>query len=189
MAKVKLNPVLEGFRGQIGDLVFKRYGEEVVVGRKPVLTGRPPTPRQAAMRERFTLATLYGRTALADPATKSLYEAKAKKKGQPVFSVIVADFYKAPVVAEIDLSGYTGRVGEPIRIVATDDFEVTSVGVRITKTDNSVVEEGPAARNGQNGSGWTYLSKTDLPAGETVSIEVTALDRPGNKGVKTQSKA
>ena len=188
MAKVKLNPVLEGFRGQIGDLVFKRYGEEVIVGRKPDLTGQPLTPGQAAARERFKLAAVYGHTALADPARKSLYEAKAKSKGQPVFSMTVADFYNAPVVSLIDLSGYTGQSGEPIRILATDDFEVTSVGVRIINTSNAVIEEGTAARSGNNGTEWTYQSKTALPAGETVSIEVTAADRPGNKGVKTQPK-
>ena len=35
MAKVKFNPVLEQIRGQVGDLVFKHYGDEVIVGRKP----------------------------------------------------------------------------------------------------------------------------------------------------------
>jgi len=52
MAKVKLNPILEQVRGQVGDLVFKRYGEEVVISRKPDLEGREPTPAQAAQRER-----------------------------------------------------------------------------------------------------------------------------------------
>ena len=36
MAKVKLNPVLEQIHGKIGDLVFKYYGDEMIVGRKPV---------------------------------------------------------------------------------------------------------------------------------------------------------
>ena len=31
MAKVKLNPILEQIRGQVGDLVFKRYGEKTVI--------------------------------------------------------------------------------------------------------------------------------------------------------------
>ena len=97
--------------------------------------------------------------------------------------------YNAPVVSEIDLSGYTGGSNQPIRIVATDGFDVASVGVRITNTSNAVVEEGPATRSGQNGSDWTYQSRTALPPGETVSIEVTATDRPGNKAVKTRPKS
>jgi hypothetical protein len=35
MAKVKLNPVMEKFRGRIGDLVFKHYGDEVMGRTKP----------------------------------------------------------------------------------------------------------------------------------------------------------
>ena len=46
MAKVNLNPVLEGIRGSIGDLVFKHYGEEVIVGRKPDPSNTPPTAGQ-----------------------------------------------------------------------------------------------------------------------------------------------
>jgi hypothetical protein len=32
--KVELTPVLEQLRGQVGDLVFKRYGDEVVISHK-----------------------------------------------------------------------------------------------------------------------------------------------------------
>ena len=46
MAKVKLNPVLEQMRGQVGDLVFKHYGDEVVVGRNPDRSGLQPTEAQ-----------------------------------------------------------------------------------------------------------------------------------------------
>ena len=56
MAKIKLNPVMEAMRGSIGDLVFRRFGEEVVVGRKPDPSVHPPTPGQQAVRERFRLA-------------------------------------------------------------------------------------------------------------------------------------
>jgi len=62
MARVKTNPVIEQLRGAVGDLVFKRYGDEVVVARKPDLSGRPPTEAQAAQREQFRQAALYGKT-------------------------------------------------------------------------------------------------------------------------------
>lgn len=61
MAKVKLNPVLEQIRGAVGDLVFKRYGDDVVIGRRPDLSGREATPGQAVARERFRQAALYGK--------------------------------------------------------------------------------------------------------------------------------
>jgi len=52
MAKVRLNPILEQVRGQVGDLVFKRYGGEVVLSRKPDYEGREWTEAQIAHRER-----------------------------------------------------------------------------------------------------------------------------------------
>lgn len=184
-----MNPVLEQFRGKIGDLVFKRYNEDVIVARKPDLSGQPPTPGQAAARERFKLAAVYGRTALADPAAKTLYEAKAKAKGDPVFSVTIADFFNAPSVEEIDLSQYMGRSGESIRIKAHDDFEVMGVSVRITGSNGQALEEGAAMRSGPTGNLWSYQTTATIPDGEPVEIEVTASDRPGNKTTRTQARA
>ena len=67
MAKVKLNPVLEQIRGQVGELVFKHYGDEVIVGRKPDRSGVLPSDIQLEHQERFRQAVLYGRLVMADP--------------------------------------------------------------------------------------------------------------------------
>lgn len=188
MARVKLNPVLEAIRGKVGDLVFKRYGEEVVVTRTPNLSGLDPTPGQQAVRSRFKLAALYGKTALADPQSKALYGAVAREKGLPLFALAVADFFHEPAVQEVDLSAYSGKAGERIGIQASDDFEVTGVEVAIRNAEGAVLEKGPAARNGSD-SAWTYTTTTEIPSGQSVSIEVTATDRPGHKGVKVETKA
>ena len=188
MAKVKLNPVLEGFRGKIGDLVFRRYNDEVIVGQRPDRSGHEPTAGQVAHQEQFKLAVVYGRTALADPETKALYEAAAHAKGQPVFALTVADFFTHPAVDEIDLSGYAGHAGEKIHIQAHDDFEVAGVGVRILDTNGAVLEQGSAARNGNGPAAWVYQATTSLNQGQAVTIEVTATDRPGHKATKTATK-
>jgi hypothetical protein len=86
MASVTLNPVLESISGAVGDLVFRRHGDDVVIARRPA-GDRQFTPGQVAQQERFRLATVYGRAALADPATKALYEAKAAATGTPVFAL------------------------------------------------------------------------------------------------------
>ena len=186
MAKVKLNPVLQRLRGKVGDLVFKRYNDGVILASKPELTDNPPTAGQVAQRRQFKLATLYGRTVLADPVQKTVYEATAKAKGIPVFALAVGDFLNAPTVDEIDLSGYTGKAGETIRITASDDFAVMGVVVSINDAGGKVLENGPAAA--QNGA-WSYTTTTSLTAGQPVSIVVTATDRPGHTGTKTQAKS
>ena len=48
MARVKLNPVLEHMRGDIGDLVFKKYGDKTIVSRKADLSGVKPSEAQQA---------------------------------------------------------------------------------------------------------------------------------------------
>ncbi|MBI4672653.1 MAG: hypothetical protein HY741_13425 [Chloroflexi bacterium] len=188
MAKVKMNPVIEQLRGKIGDLVFKRYGDEVVVARKPDLTGQAPTEAQAAVREQFRQAALYGKMVMADPATKTIYEEAAKAKGQPVFSLTIADFFNAPSVGEVDLSAYAGRVGDTIAIRAHDDFDVTAVKVAIAQADGTAVEEGAATETPPDSGRWTYKATVAVPTGTSVRITVTATDRPGHAGAKEVSK-
>jgi hypothetical protein len=97
MAKVKLNPILEQISGKVGDLVFKRYGDETIISRKADMSGVEATPAQMAVRERFREAALYGKMVMADAETKALYVDAAKAKGKPVFSLTIADFFNAPL--------------------------------------------------------------------------------------------
>ena len=73
MANIKLNPVVERVRGKIGDLVFKKVFDSAYVSRTPSLTNREPSAAQKAIRDKFRLATRYGKAALADvPNTGTL---------------------------------------------------------------------------------------------------------------------
>ena len=180
MARVKLNPVLEQMRGQIGDLVFKRYGDDVVVARKPEPASGEATPAQQATREHFRQAALYGKLVMADPATKPLYDAAAKAKGKPVFSLAVADFFHAPEVNEVDLSAYSGAVGDEIIIQAWDDFGVTGVEMTLTNPAGDLLERGAAVESPTGSGRWVYAATTAVAAGTTVRLTVTAHDRPGN---------
>ena len=188
MAKVKLNPVLEQIRGQVGDLVFKRYGDEVIISQKPDLSDVVPTEAQQAARDRFRQAALYGKLVLADPATKTLYEKAAKAKGQPVFSLTVADFFNAPSVNEVDLSGYGGAAGDKIIIQASDDFEVLTVNVALTDGEGNALESGAALETPAKSGRWVYTAASAVATGTTVRIAVTASDRPGGKGETQEEK-
>jgi hypothetical protein len=182
MAKVKLNPVLEQFRGQIGDLIFKRYGDETVISRKPDISGRELSPAQLAAQARFREAAIYGRMVMADPAAKALYDEAAQEKGKPVFSLTVADFFNAPEIHEIDLSTYNGVIGDEIGITASDDFEVTGVQVSLTDGDGNPIENGAAVETPANSGNWIYNATAAVASGTTVRIAVTASDRPGGTG-------
>lgn len=179
MARVELNPVLEQIHGQIGDLVFKRYQDKVIVARKSSPSRQEPTPAQLATRERFRAGAQYGKLVMADPTLKALYAAAAKAKKKPIFSVMVADYLHRPNVSAISLEEYTGATGETISVSAYDDFEVTAVTVTLVDEGGVVLESGAAVvENGR----WTYTTTTAVTPGTTVTVIATALDRPGNSG-------
>jgi len=154
----------------------------------PDRTGIVATANQVAQQDKFRLAALYGKAALADPDTKQVYEDAAARKGIPVFALTLGDFLNAPAVDEIDLSGYSGKANEPIRIRASDDVEVSGVSVAIRDQGGAVLEHGVAAKAAGSLS-WTYTTTTALQAGQAVSIEVSATDLPGHTTTRTQAKS
>lgn len=182
MAHVKLNPILEQIRGAVGDLVFRRYEDHVILARKPDASDRPPTPKQAAQRERFRQAALYGRMTLADPDSRTFYEGEAHKRHVPLFSLTVADFFHAPTIDEIDVSAYHGKAGDPITVSATDDIEVARVEITVSTADGTLIETGEAALDGGH---WVYVATAAVAAGTDVRIGVRAYDRPGGVGEDT----
>jgi len=98
--------------------------------------------------------------------------------------VMIGDFLTAPEVQMIDLSGYGGRVGDRITIRATDDFEVVRVEVKITDINDVVIEQGAAVKSNVRSDGWLYATSADVASGPEVKVEVAAIDRPGNRGMK-----
>ncbi len=188
MAHVKLNPTIEAIQGKIGDLVYKRWSGQEIVGRMPDRTGIVPTENQLAQMDKFRLAALYGKAVLADQATRTFYEDAAAQKGVPVFALTVADFLLPPAIDEIDLSGYTGKADEIIAIEASDDVKVEGVTVTIREQGGNVLETGDAVWTAGKNS-WLYTTKTALAQGQAVSIEVSATDRPGHKTTKAQPRA
>jgi hypothetical protein len=189
MAKVRLNPILEQVHGKVGDLVFKRSGDEVIIARKQDFSNREPSEAQLAVQERFRQAALYGRLVMADPDTKKLYEDAAKAKGQPLFSLTVADFFHAPSVDMIDMAGYGGRVGDRIVIQAHDDFAVSAVKVALTNAAGDPIESGEAVETPAKSGRWLYTATAAVATGTQVRINVTATDHPGGTGSSEAQKA
>jgi hypothetical protein len=188
MAKVKLNPVIEQMRGGIGDLVFKRYQGDVIVSRKADMSDVEPSAAQAAQRERFRQAAQYGKLACGDPLSRALYARAAAEKGLPLFSLAVADFFHAPEVVSIDLTGYDGKAGATIGVLAQDDLAVKEVLVTIRLADGSELENGPAVETSPGSGRWTYTAKSALRTLTDVQVTARVTDYPGNIGEGTAGK-
>ena len=186
MAESNKNLATEGLRGQVGNFVFRcrRADGKTFVSHHPGEQEGEPTDAQQSVREKFQQATVYGRSIMDDPQLKAEYKAAAKP-GQSAYNVAVADFFRAPDIEEIDLSAYTGQVGDVIRIKATDDFSVQQVSVRIEKADGTLVEEGEAVLS-QNGLDWVYTATAvnENVSGDKITVSVT--DRPQNVSQEEQ---
>ena len=184
MAKITMNPVVRFIQGKVGDLVFKRQGDGVILTRKPVVK-RQPSAAQLAQRARFKEATLYGRLTAADPVRKQAYLARAQARQTPMFGLMIRDFMNAPVVELVDVAGFTGAMGDRIVALADDDFGVVGVMVAILDADGRVLAEGAAVEEPAGSRRWVYGLATAV-AGATA-VRVRAVDRPGNVGEKMVS--
>jgi len=62
----------------------------------------------------------------------------------------VADFFNAPSVDQVDLSGYSGAAGDVIHIRANDDFDVATVAVDLRKGSATLESSAFGSRNKHN---------------------------------------
>ena len=68
-----------------------------------------------------------------------------------------------------------------IRVVATDDLEVREVLLVLRRLSGELIEQGAAVP--AEGT-WSYQAQTQVPAGETVTVEAMAVDYPGHAARK-----
>lgn len=186
MAESKNNIVTHGLSGKVGDLlVFSQRNGKTIVSKAPKERTGELSDKQEVQKLKFQRAVLYAKTVMNDSNKKQMYEAMSDdSKGISTYNVAVADLLNAPKIQEINLSAYTGNPGDTIRIIATDDFEVVSVNVKIENADGSLVEEGNAINNGAE---WVYTAtvlNSDL-SGDKITI--TASDYPANMTEKFET--
>lgn len=184
MPIAELHPAFKSLKGKIGDLTVVRHSEGKVILRKTPVFKDKRSGAQLAHREKVTKAARYGKKVLADPELARPYREKARELKRRAFNLAFRDFFRPPEVTELDLSQYTGRKGEAIEVVATDDFEVTAVDVQLQDVGGAVLEEGAAVLN-QAGH-WVYTSQTNIAADTKVVVVANAHDRAENTGSKSQ---
>ena len=192
MAKVDLNPIFDTVRGKVGDLVLRRYGDSVVMGRASE-PRQPLSAAQLAHLEHFRAATRYGNLALLDPDLRARYTAAARQRSLPVFAVMVADYFHAPSILSVDATEYTGQAGSRVKVLADDDFEVAGVKVVIATAPASgtpqVVEQGAAVETPVDSGRYYYTATQAAPANTPLRITVSVTDRPGNVTSSTVDKS
>jgi hypothetical protein len=187
MTKARLHPSLIEFHGAMGDMLFRQRNGKVFASIKSKGSSYEASPAQAAHRARFRKAVRYGRSVLADDDVREIYEAVSERTGTPVFALTIADFMKPPSISEWDASAYKGQIGDLIEIVTIDNVGVLSLHVNITDEQGTSLDSGYAVDTSGNGD-WVYTAKTAIPAGETITFNAVAKDRPGNTAVYKSNK-
>lgn len=188
MAKLTQHFLGRAISGMIGrQLVFRRVRNKTIVAAAPS-PAKTSSKAQQQQRKRFKEAMRYAKAQMADTESKAAYEAVARIREMPnAFNVAVSDFFNAPEIAPVDLSRYTGKIGDKIVAKVTDDFMVDSVWVRICDGSGNLLEEGGACMQ-LNRVDWHYTS-TAAPVNSTgIQVIITAKDLPGNETVYSCSK-
>lgn len=179
MAESKNNIITHGLSGKVGDLiVFSQRNGKTFVSKVPKERTGELSDKQKEQKRKFQRAILYGKSVMNDPHRKELYEAGADhSKGISAYNVAIADLLNAPGIDSIDLTAYTGKKGDVIKIIALDDFLVKAVTVKIENEDGSLVEEGLAIDNGAEWIYTTTANNADL-SGDKITVQAT--DNPAN---------
>jgi hypothetical protein len=185
--KFKLNPAFDAASGALSKLVFREVNGKTIVSRKPSTNGEI-TEAQAAHRVRFRQAAAYGKFAMANPATRAFYQAASEGKDAPAFALCVADFLNLPSIKDVDLSAYHGQPGDTIKLITSDDFGVVNVHVVIANALGTTLESGNAVEAPAGTGRWTYAATAAVADGTTVTVKVTATDRPGGVAISTTTQ-
>jgi hypothetical protein len=187
MALVNKNLITQGLSGSLGrTLVFRRVNGKTIVATTPT-PSKNVSSAQLNQREKFQQAVLYAKSQLANPANKAEYESSAKpNKSISAYNIAVADFFNAPNISEVDLTGYSGSVNDTIRVKVTDDFKVTAVKVDIHDAGGNLVESGNAVMQ-PNKQEWIFKATVSNPSIDGDRITIKATDQPGNETVDTHT--
>src|SRR5690606_6117940 len=148
------------------------------VAQRPRKSSKAPSADQLERQQKFKEAALYAKSIIQDPLYKPLYESLAGN-GKSAFNIAFADYFKSPVLSEVDLTGYTGAVGQTVTVQAIDDVKVQVVNVQIKQADGAILETGEATLL-PNGMDWRYETTVVNASLSGTLISFTARDIPGN---------
>ena len=118
---------------------------------------------------------------LAPVIDETVYITKAQGTTMSAFNAAVADWFNELQVREIDTDGWTGAIGQTIRVKAQDDTQVTKVHVQIADTQGNFLEAGDAVQ--ADGLWWAYTTSTAVSSPSAASVTATAHDLPGNSHI------
>lgn len=166
MAKVRRNKIFTGMSGTIDQDHYVRTTRDgrTIISLKPDFSNRQFSEAQLGTQSRIKQAAAYAKAACKE---NPIYAMKAEGTAQNAYNVALADWMTPPVIHRIE------RLGNCIRVQASDNVYVAKVSVTIMDDREGVLEQGEARH--VNERLWEYVP------GSTGRLVIEAWDLPGNR--------
>jgi hypothetical protein len=116
---------------------------------------------------------------------QDIYVNKALQYGASGYSMALMDFLGPPKVLEIDVSAWTGQIGERIRVKARDNVAVAGMLVIIRDVHGSLLEAEQAAPRDLGSAWWLYTTRSKVNLEPFPKVQVIVRDHAGNRGSLT----
>src|SRR6266498_4158050 len=188
MARIVLNPAIQIISGDVGGFVYRQQEDGSVIVAKMPLTDpdRIPTEAQAQHLQRFKEASARFQRLMQDQGVKAAYQEIAAERGiaSRLRAMVIGDILKAPKINTVDLTHYTGAMGDTIRVLAEDNVGVSRLKLTIyDKSDDDVVETAEKVLTDKisGAAEWLYTATKAVPAETLIEVQVTAYDLAGNE--------
>jgi hypothetical protein len=115
--------------------------------------------------------------------TQDVYLNLECETGVSAYTLAIADWFGRPKVLEMDIDGWTGQIGQIIRVKARDNIMVAAVTVVIRDPQRNFLEMGEAVKPEDGGPWWNYRTQTRVNMDPFPSVAAIVQDLPGNRDV------
>lgn len=192
MARIVLNPAIRVISGDVSGFVYRQQSDGSVVLAKETLPDpeRVLSEAQQAHLQRFKEASARYRRLIEDEGVKAAYEKIMAERGSTarMRAMVIGDILKAPKIGTIDLSNYTGAIGNTIRVVAEDNVGISRLELSVfDMAAGTVVETAQMPVDGKVAGmvEWVYTATVDVPAAHPLEVKAAAYDLAGNQIVSS----
>lgn len=159
-------------------VLYKTQSGRTLFARKPTFgSERDANGSSGSLRETVRKAVTYAEFA----SCQAIYQSRAVGSSLSAYHLAVADYLGKPQIVDIEIRGWTGGIGQNIRLLAKDNFMVLRVHL-VIRDSRFVWESGEAEQSESNKLLWTYITRTPLEREQGLWLEACAYDLPGNTG-------
>ena len=136
-------------------------------------------------QSRFAQAAAYVKSVRQQPEIYAIYQAAAKLSGKRACDLAHADFRHPPIIQDVDLRGYNGKIGDAIRVQAVDMLGVAAVCITLGAIGWAAPRALLTRTRSLSLANGSTLPKRTLPQSRPSPFHATATDRAGNSVTKT----